>query len=133
MMLHAASVCTFHHDQKQYLQVGAPDSCAPKSVVMPVIPRFQLAQTDEYVLVTIRVPHIRVSAAETHVEVNFVTNARIRVLCAALGCTISCMLIVLICSVFVQILVAGRWAWSKLLLQTLLAEAATATTSARRR
>jgi hypothetical protein len=55
---------------KKYLQVGAPDSCAPKSAVMPVTPRFQLAQTDEYVLVTIRVPHIRVSAAETHVEVS---------------------------------------------------------------
>ncbi|KAG5182518.1 SHQ1 protein-domain-containing protein [Tribonema minus] len=35
---------------------------------MPVTPRFSVEQTDDFVCVTIRVPHIRVSAAETHVE-----------------------------------------------------------------
>lgn len=43
---------------------------------MPVTPRFLLAQTEEEVTVVIKVPHIRVSAAETHVEVRLVQQEK---------------------------------------------------------
>jgi hypothetical protein len=88
-----AYVPSIEQSSKKYLQPSAPDSCACQSAAMPVTPRFQLAQTDEYVLVTIRVPHIRVSAAETHVEVSLRTDALVLVLCVALGCAVSLKLV----------------------------------------
>lgn len=35
---------------------------------MPVTPRFKVSQTDEAVVVCIKVPHVRVGNAETHVD-----------------------------------------------------------------
>ncbi|CAN0420523.1 unnamed protein product, partial [Discosporangium mesarthrocarpum] len=35
---------------------------------MTVTPKFRVTQTDELVVVAIRVPHVRVSNAESHVQ-----------------------------------------------------------------
>lgn len=35
---------------------------------MPAIPRFKVSQTDDAVIVSIKVPHVRVGSAETHVD-----------------------------------------------------------------
>ena len=35
---------------------------------MPATPRFKVSQTDNAVIVSIKVPHVRVSSAETHVD-----------------------------------------------------------------
>lgn len=37
---------------------------------MPATPRFKVSQTDLAVVVCIKVPHIRVGSAETHVDGN---------------------------------------------------------------
>ncbi|CAN0330914.1 unnamed protein product, partial [Laminaria digitata] len=35
---------------------------------MPATPRFKVSQTDDAVVVIIKVPHVRVGSAETHVD-----------------------------------------------------------------
>lgn len=41
---------------------------APPVEAMPATPRFKVSQTDLDVLVVIKVPHVRVGGAETHVD-----------------------------------------------------------------